>query len=279
MKISGIDRGIENIIYYLDDNGFKPFASCDGIEENHNARNKPVNGYISFLKSPKIIDLMASFLNKKDIFSVMLKSGNYKTFELYDNMIYGTIYSTYFSNLKGENTECLETLIKQVVKTEEHKLDIEKKKLLMLEKILEENTNSNIVFEVRLNDEYQPYMKKASKINELKIIAQPEETQIDNNIEISKVRNINILVDLLCEKYNLEKKTESENEYPNEFIVTGFDKSTCSIYFSDKHFLEMLEQIQYVRKIEPELPFAEIKEPIYLEDDEFDYDIEYLEER
>ena len=35
MKISGIDKDFEDIIYYLDKKGLKPFASCDGVEKNH----------------------------------------------------------------------------------------------------------------------------------------------------------------------------------------------------------------------------------------------------
>lgn len=48
MKISGIDKDFEDIIYYLDSNGFKPFASCDGVEANHVNQNDVGDAYIAF---------------------------------------------------------------------------------------------------------------------------------------------------------------------------------------------------------------------------------------
>lgn len=32
MNIENIDKDMENIIIYLNENGLKPFASCDGVE-------------------------------------------------------------------------------------------------------------------------------------------------------------------------------------------------------------------------------------------------------
>lgn len=271
MKISGIDKDIENIIYYLDNNGFKTFASCDGVEKNHNDEDKPTNGYISFLKSPKIIDLMAECLKKKEIFTVTL-TGNNKPLELYGNIISGTTYSIYFKNNNGENTKYLEDVIEQVVETEECELDNEKKKLLILEKILEEDTNSNIVFEISLNTEYQPHMNKKGKINELRIISEPEETRSENNVNIHRVRDISILANMLCEKYDLKKKKEFESEYPTEFIENGTDKSMCSIYFLDEHFLQIIEQIQHARQVECTLPLVEIKEAVWEEEEFYEED-------
>lgn len=72
MKITGIDKDFEDIIYYLDKNGFKPFASCDGVEANH-VNPKDVNkAYICFLKSPKIINLMAELLKDRENFNIVL---------------------------------------------------------------------------------------------------------------------------------------------------------------------------------------------------------------
>ena len=53
MKISGIDKDFEDIIYYLDAKGYKPFASCDGVEANHERPKEVTDAYISFLKVRK----------------------------------------------------------------------------------------------------------------------------------------------------------------------------------------------------------------------------------
>ena len=65
MKISEIDKDFEDIIYYLDKSGFKPFASCDGVEAHHANANDVSDAYISFIKSSRIIELLAEFLKEK----------------------------------------------------------------------------------------------------------------------------------------------------------------------------------------------------------------------
>ena len=71
MKISGIDKDFVDIIEYLNENGYKTFASCDGVLEHHaDDIVVPSSAYISFLKSPKIIDLMAQFAKDKDKFII-----------------------------------------------------------------------------------------------------------------------------------------------------------------------------------------------------------------
>ena len=54
-----------------------------------------------------------------------------------------------------------------------------------------------------------------------------------------------------------------------------FDKCSCSIYFTDEHFNQILEQIQYIRQIAHTIPTFEAKEGIYDGDEFFDeYDYE-----
>ncbi len=64
MKISGIDKDFVNIINYLDENGFKPYASCDGVEENHLESQPAALAYISFLK---VMALLILWLLLKEI--------------------------------------------------------------------------------------------------------------------------------------------------------------------------------------------------------------------
>ena len=119
MKISGIDKDFVDIIYYLDSKGFKPFASCDGVWANHENPNEVGDAYISFLKSPRIIELMAEFLKDGENFDVMLKSDSHEgPYELYGNIISGTTYNVYFSNKNGEKTDHFKNIIKKTVEKE-----------------------------------------------------------------------------------------------------------------------------------------------------------------
>ena len=112
MKISGIDKDFINIVNYLDKNGFKPFASCDGVLENHSDPSSVTSAYISFLKSPQIIKLMAAFLRDKETFKVTIgNNSNIEQHFLYDNLITGNEYSVYFSNKMGQATSYFEKII------------------------------------------------------------------------------------------------------------------------------------------------------------------------
>ncbi len=263
MKISGIDKDIEKSIYYLDANGFKPYASCDGVIENHKKDDKVGDAYISFLKSPKIIDLMSIFLNDKENFSVGMNSETHLGIhELYGNIISGNAYQVRFSNKYGERTTGFENIIRNVV---EGKVEIpseEKQKLEKLDKILEENSDSDITFEVRFNINYQPHMNKSGKINELVIETKRGDEKPQGDIIINTERDMNELANILAEKYNMPKRQESfEEEYPeDEFIIAQYDKTSCSIYFTDEHFEQILDKIQFIKGIANTLPIFESRE-------------------
>ena len=170
MKISGIDKDFEDIIYYLDAKGYKPFASCDGVEANHERPEKVTDAYISFLKSPKIIDLMAVFLQDKENYTVSLNSGdNERAKELYGNIILGMRYDVYFNNKSGENSDKFKNIIKKTVEQKEAIPSDEKRKLENLNKVLEESSDSDLEFQVKLNTRYQPFTRKEGKINSLNI--------------------------------------------------------------------------------------------------------------
>ena len=116
MKISGIDKDFVDIIEYLNENGYKTFASCDGVLEHHaDDIVVPSSAYISFLKSPKIIDLMAQFAKDKDKFIINIANNTYKEpYYLYGNIISGNRYGVYFKNEKGEPIETVEGLFHRV---------------------------------------------------------------------------------------------------------------------------------------------------------------------
>lgn len=277
MKISGIDKDFKDIIYYLDSKGFKPFASCDGVEANHKNPNDVNYAYIAFLKSPKIINLMAEFLKDRDNFNIELNSEKrFKPYELYGNMISGTNYAIYFSNKKGERTQYFKSIVVDLVEKEDNYIGNEIERLNMLERVLEENSNCDLAFSVSLNGQYQPYMRKEGRINELTITTKSGNQRVEGDVIIHTERDMNVLASILSEKYNIKKRTDFEEEYhETEFIVSEFDKCSCSIYFTDEHFNQMLEQIQYIREIAHTIPTFEGKEGIgndYELFDQYDYE-------
>lgn len=257
MKISEIDKDFEDIIYYLDKSGFKPFASCDGVEANHANANDVSNAYISFIKSSRIIELLAEFLKEKGRFNITLESETHsKPYELYGNIISGTKYSVHFTNRQGEHTQHFKSIIKRVIENQSKTLTNEQVKLHMLEKVLEENLSSNLSFEVSFNGEYQPYMRKTGTINELII-----RTKHDNENFTQTKMDMNVLASILAEKYNINKRTEDSLEYiGTEFIIPCIDKASCSIYFTDEHINQILKIIRYSRQIEHTLPTFEYRE-------------------
>jgi len=281
MKISGIDKDLEDLIYYLDANGFKPFASCDGVIANHENPQEVGNAYISFLKSQRILDIMAAFLNKSDEFVVALEGENHlEPHELYGNLISGIAYHVSFENKRGERTLEFMDTIKDVVEGRRVVSEKEKRDLEMLERPLMNNVNSNVAFEVIFKNNYQPYMCKAGKINELCIKTVIGEERIEGNISITPQRDMEVLAQLVAKQYGIPQKRESfDEEYTeDEFIIASNDRCMCSIYFTDEHFLQILEQIRYIREIAHTLPTFEAREWIG-SDEEFYEDYYGLQER
>lgn len=274
MKISGIDKDFEDIIYYLDEKGYKPFASCDGVEANHQGKEKVADAYIRFLKSPKIIDLMAVFLKYKENYTISLNSGdNDRTIQLYGNIISGPRYGVYFNNKSGENSDKFKSIIKKAVEQRETIPSDEKRKLETVDKVLEENSDSNLEFQVDFNTSYQPFTKKEGKINSLTIETKLGEEKIEGNISIKQEVDMNVLAEILSKKYQIPQKSDSiEEKYlETEFVTFCSDKTSCTIYFIDEHLPQILDQIKYVKEIAHTLPTFESKE--WIGSDE-----EYMEE-
>ena len=89
-------------------------------------------------------------------------------------------------------------------------------------------------------------------------------------------RDMEVLANILSKKYNIHQMPDNADEYPEtEFIMSSFDKCCCSIYFTDEHFTQILEQIQYSRQIAHTLPIFESKEWIGSDEEFFD---EYSDE-
>lgn len=278
MKISSIDKDFVNIIEYLDNMGFKPFASCDGVEANHQNPRDVSQAYISFLKSAEIIDLMSMFLADKENFTISLGSeSHFNEYELYGNIITGTTYQVAFENKSGQNTENFEDIIKMLVEKRKEAPIEDKKRLVMLDKVLEENADSDLAFRVTLNGKYIPSMNIDRKINELTITTKEEEGRVEGNICLKTERDMDVLADMLSKKYTIpivEDSSKEEQEIP-ELMIYRLDRTSCVIYFTDEHFEEILEQIKYIKEIAHTLPTFESKE--WIGTDEELYAEEYEE--
>ena len=103
MLVSGLDKEVEEIVNILNENGMRPFASCDGTIKGHLAdgeKNKhDVSlGYINMLDSDKVRDLFA-ILQEDDSYQLMITAQ--ADGKLYGNEIKGLRYGIYFDNLKG----------------------------------------------------------------------------------------------------------------------------------------------------------------------------------
>lgn len=280
MKISRIDKDLEGLIYYLDAKGFKPFSSCDGVEANHENPQEVSDAYISFLKSPRILEMMAVFLGRAEEFQVSLQGESHsEPHELYGNIISGTTYQVSFKNKSGERTLEFANIIRNIVEEKVEIPEREKRILGMLERALEDNRNSDIVFEVIFNNNYQPYMCKAGRINELCIETVIGEERREGDISITTQRDMNVLAQLIAKQYGIPQRKESfDEEYPEtEFVIASNDKCSCSIYFTDEHFLQILEQMQYIREIAHTLPTFESRE--WLGSDEELYELQEREQR
>lgn len=278
MKISGIDKDFVDIISYLDEMEFKPFASCDGVEANHQNPRDVSQAYIAFLKSEKIIDLMAMFLTDKEKFTISLGSkSHFNEYELYGNIITGNTYQVAFDNKDGQNTEYFEDSIRMLVEERKAIPSEAKKKLTILDKVLEENSDSDLSFRVTFNGNYSPSMNKDGKINELTITTKEKEGRIEGNICLKTERDMYVLADMLSKKYSIHIVDDSskEDQETPELMIYRLDRASCSIYFTDENFEEILEQIKYIKEIAHTVPTFESKE--WIGTDEELYDEEYEE--
>lgn len=115
--------------------------------------------------------------------------------------------------------------------------DFEDINLEMLERVLEENSDSDLDFSVSLNGQYQPHMGKAGNINELIITTKSGNERVEEDVIIHTEKDMEMLASILSEKYNIKERKDGLGEYPEtEFIMPRFDKCSCSIYFTDEHF-------------------------------------------
>lgn len=250
LKVSGIDKDFVNIINYLNEEGLKPFASCDGVVANHNEDNVPISAYIAFLNSPRIIDLLAAFLRDKETFTVTVSNHTAsKPYYLYNNLIYGNHFGVSFFNYTGNVTAYFEKIITKVMDGNIKITNDEKRNISRLSSILEKNKKSALNFSVDFNTQYQPSMGKQGKINSLRVSTKSG----------YETRDVSGLIDMLPEEYGMVRN----NMYCEDEFAVCPDKFECVVYFKDENTDLILGMIKHIRRIERDLPIREVKEASY----------------
>lgn len=127
MKVSGIDKQIVELIDFMNEKEMKPFASCDGVLEEHVERYTKIYGddfekllkerpemilcgYVSFMDNEYTKELLANALDNDLIVDFMTVKEDEK---VYDNIVSGKIFAIRFPNLNGENTELVYKVVRE----------------------------------------------------------------------------------------------------------------------------------------------------------------------
>lgn len=135
MKVSNLDAGVAELVNLLNENGMRPFASCDGSVKSHMNEYFEIehdviagSGYIGMLDSDKARDLFA-LLQEDDTYRLSIDK--MKEITLYGNKIEGLRYCIYFDNLRGGKAEELTKKViaylgGEIAPTEEQRKRIDK---------------------------------------------------------------------------------------------------------------------------------------------------------
>ena len=132
MKVSGIDKEFVDIIDILNNNGYEPYASCDGTDASHLERRNNTSAYIAFFSNLKSQKLMAALLRDSS-FQIHLDNGyEIAPLELYGNIICGNRVMVYFNNKENQMTDYFKRIINGVINGE---IDISNDEINQIKKI------------------------------------------------------------------------------------------------------------------------------------------------
>lgn len=176
---SDIDIGILPLVELLNDNDFRPFASCDGMVEHHKDKwgnpnpDEVVNAYVSMLDSENTRNLFAVLMNN-DSFNLNISNPEVP-YMLYGNEISGLKFSLYFDNYKGENMHVLSSIVKKVASGEiipntENRWKIDLVCKVLSSSLIDENLN--VSFDI--HGIYRGIAKEAIEDNYLVTISERE---------------------------------------------------------------------------------------------------------
>lgn len=117
--VSDIDIGILPLVELLNDNDFRPFASCDGLVEHHKDKwgnpnpDEIVNAYVSMLDSESTRNLFAVLMDN-DSFNLNISNPEVP-YMLYGNEISGLKFSVYFDSYIGDNLKLLLEIVNEII--------------------------------------------------------------------------------------------------------------------------------------------------------------------
>ena len=176
MLVSGLDKEVEEIVNLMNQNGMRPYASCDGSIKTHKANGELdgiISGYIAMLDGNKARDLFA-ILQEDDSYKLSITSQEDNV--LYGNELKGLRFTIYFDNLMGgkvdELTDFLKSYLDRKIKpTKEQRKRIDEiASLVGINKDNEVAVTYNIHPAYRLQDgemveenysvEFEPYRMK-----------------------------------------------------------------------------------------------------------------------
>ena len=267
MKVSGIDADFVELINELVANGFKPFASCDGVDAHHTEENPATYAYIAFMNSPKVVDLMAAFFRDKDVFSISIGTPKSNVpEELYGNMIEGNRFAVDFENKKGQYTEYFKRIIDGLIDGSISISDEEKDLLERLVAEMDLFKESDLSIDFMLNTTYQPYMNKSGKTNVLRIHTKEDAIPVDevgeNGERYIGIRDMNVLSKLLGKKFGLQTYDifDSREFTDKEFLVT-IGRDMCEFYISEENVEKVFEVIAEIRALEGGIPIVKVIDP------------------
>lgn len=163
MKVSNLDKGIANLITTMNENDFRPFASCDGLLKNHITDDCILDdvliGYVCLLDSENSRNLI-SYLMDDVRYKILIEVRN-EPINLYGNQIQGVIFAIYFNNCRGGIIEELEEVVRKLVISKNSVKSENRKRIDQIISILTtDNINRNLSVTVGINSVFSlPYVR------------------------------------------------------------------------------------------------------------------------
>jgi hypothetical protein len=249
MNIGEIDEDLREIIAYLNNNGFKPWASCDGVWAHHSESYRPDDGYIFFLKSEKIFDLLAAFLRDGDTFEIdMSNATESNPYVIYDNVIYGNQYGVRFPNARGENTYYISKIIKGIISGDITIGNKEKEGLQQLSDCLDflNKRKSPLNYSISFNRLDTPFSDKR-RVHLLNISPKTNDGKATFYLAVDSC------LDMISERFGIPVKENIDGtENDSEIIEPPFN-----LYFTDMDIPRLVEIIKYIHSIQKYMDMCE----------------------
>ncbi len=281
-----IDEGFIDIIKYLNEKGMTTYSCCDGILANHDNPSAVTDAYIGFIKSPKVLDLMAAFFRDPEHFRVAFTGRRATSYDRReDPEVAQNTYAVYFDNKNDELTQYFERILRGVIEGDIQITDEERLRVKKIDEELEKFDDSDLYVSVVLNGRYQPYMNKSGRINTVTVQSKqgilPSDVdpyEYEGDAEFAK--DLTKLCLGIEETFGIPvKKDEPKTKYDESEFVASTEATTCEIYFRDEHFEHMLSGLELIKSVGERLPIIEVFEGNYeYYEDDFEWDEDSIDD-